>query len=444
MDLPPEIPPAEMAEEELDALIDAGNVQAVEAALREHNVRVPAVIRQLDRTLDQKRGNLAAVLATMLISRFHVAQANLLAQRVLREVQSAGVEELVDLAAALFQQERLAAARTVLEAAISKNENHDRALYFTALLHARSGDALKAFETISRSSPKLLGSHGLASQARYAAWAGKPKAHQGALKLARKALSKESSSEERAEAELQIQSSEVMANRLNSLELQDSTQLNLTNALMVEYGSLLIERSTRISEHGVFDGSPISYADAGRLIRRIHEVIVQTGKEVQELVYANEDGEVVAAGLSQLLGKPYRAWHKDLNAKDGDWLCMGSAATHPHLQNEAVQSLDRALKAGVLRSLCLVLPRGWRAPVVPDLIGRITEDDEFPWESDDEIEDSYDEMLNEDPTENVAQEDFEQLLESVNTNGKLLRSLQDSPRSGHLAYRDETPISGGR
>ena len=110
MDLPPEIPPAEMAEEELDALIDAGNVQAVEAALREHNVRVPAVIRQLDRTLDQKRGNLAAVLATMLISRFHVAQANLLAQRVLREVQSAGVEELVDLAAALFQQERLAAA----------------------------------------------------------------------------------------------------------------------------------------------------------------------------------------------------------------------------------------------------------------------------------------------------------------------------------------------
>mgnify|MGYP000221072469 CR=1 FL=1 len=51
---------------------------------------------------------------------------------------------------------------------------------------------------------------------------------------------------------------------------------------------------------------------------------------------------------------------------------MGSASTHPHLDNKSVRWLGEALSEGVLRTAALIMPCGWRGPIVPDVIGRIT------------------------------------------------------------------------
>src|SRR5690606_33665877 len=140
----------------------------VERALREQVVRLPAVLGELDRVLALGLGNLATSLATMLVARFHVARADQLAERVLEQKETAGADELVDLAAALIQQERLRAAGRALEAAGEKDPRHGRALYLSARLLARRGRIPEAFETIARVDPELLGASGLATQARYA------------------------------------------------------------------------------------------------------------------------------------------------------------------------------------------------------------------------------------------------------------------------------------
>ena len=443
-DLPPEIPPAEMSEQGLCALVAEGNILGVESALRAHNVRLPAVIRQLARVLEQEKGNLATVLVTMLISRFHIAQATTLAHKVLAQSASAGTEELVDLTAALFQQERLETARKVVNTALQQNNRHPRALYFLALLQARRGDIQAAFSSISKSNPKFLGAHGLAVQARYAAWCRNEKAFKGALKLGEKAAKNTNNDDSTDEdVQVQLQTASSLVTRMQAVS-PDAPPADLRTAFLIEYGSLLIEQSTTANAHGGFDAETISYADVGRLIQRIRYVMAQIGPEVKELLYANEDGEVVAAGLSQLIKRPYRAWNKDLNAKDGDWLCMGTAASHPHLSNDAVQSLDRALKQGTLRSLCLVLPRGWRCPVVPDLIGRVTKDDEFPWARDDEIEDIYEQILEGSPSDGLVREEHEGVLTIASDFAHLLRSSHNLAPLGHVPYRDETPLDGGR
>src|SRR5687768_14030304 len=126
-DLPPPIPPAEMPDEELARIVDDGNVREVERALREQVVRLPAVLEQLDRVLAKGLGNLATAMATMLIARFHVARADTLADRVLEHKETAGAEELVDLAAALLQQERLRSARRAIDAALERGPENGRA-----------------------------------------------------------------------------------------------------------------------------------------------------------------------------------------------------------------------------------------------------------------------------------------------------------------------------
>src|SRR5690349_7108848 len=175
-DAPPPIPPAEMPLEALAALVDAGDVHAIEAALREQNVRVPAVLDQLERVLERGWGNLAAALVTMLIQKFHIARADRLAERVLEHKDQAGTEELADLAAALFGQERLTSATRVLDAALAREPDHGRSLYLRARIHARRGLSDLAFDTIARVSPKLLGAIGMGIQARYALFAGREKA----------------------------------------------------------------------------------------------------------------------------------------------------------------------------------------------------------------------------------------------------------------------------
>jgi len=435
-----EVEQSEISPEKLEAFVEAGDIRSIETALREMNVRIPSVIRQIDRCLIEGQSNVATVLATMLISRFHVTQANALADQIISQAENAGADELVDLVAALMQQERLSSARKVLKKIFEKIQGHDRAQYFQSLLAARAGNIEHAFQSIARCSPKLLGAHGLAQQARFAAWCRLPKAFDGAVRLAKQAEEKENQEHSDEDVSIQIKAAERLQNRLSVTNIENPT---LRDALFLEYGSLLIEESLDEAEFGCFDETPITYGDAGRLIRKIAEILPKFG-EIQELVYATEDGEVVAAGLSQILKKPYRAWHKELNAKDGDWLCMGSAATHPHVNNKTVQSLDRALMQGTLRTLCLVLPRGWRAPIVPDVIGRMTTDDEFPWEIDDEIEDIYEEMVDDEPTSELIRNDAEKVEENMRAYPHLTRASEPLPRFPHLSYRDELPLPGGR
>ncbi|MEE2901663.1 MAG: hypothetical protein VYC39_05005 [Myxococcota bacterium] len=435
-----EVLDSELSAEELRTLVDAGDIRSIEAALREMNVRIPSVIRQIDRCLMEGQSNVATVLATMLISRFHVTQANALADQIISQAENAGADELVDLVAALMQQERLSSARKVLEKILEKVQGHDRAQYFKSLLAARAGHIEDAFQSIARCSPKLLGAHGLAQQARFAAWCRRAKAFEGAVRLAKQAEERKSYEQDDEDVSIQITAAERLQNRLTTTNIDSPS---LRDALFLEYGSLLVEESVDEARFGCFDETPITYGDAGRLIRKIAEILPQFG-EIQELVYATEDGEVVAAGLSQILKKPYRAWHKELNAKDGDWLCMGSAATHPHVNNKTVQSLDQALMKGTLRTLCLVLPRGWRAPIVPDVIGRMTTDDEFLWEIDDEIEDIYEEMVDDEPTAELVRNDSEKIEENMRAYPELMRAAEPLPRFPHLAYRDELPLPGGR
>lgn len=160
---PPPVPPPEMPKEALAALIDQGEVLEIERALREQNVRLPAVLAELDRVIDAGLGNLATVLATMLISSFHLARAGQIAERILGQKDTAGVEELTDLAAALMLEERLTTAGKVLAAALEHDPRADRALYLSAKLEARRGHLERAFATIAKVSPKLLGGAGLAT-----------------------------------------------------------------------------------------------------------------------------------------------------------------------------------------------------------------------------------------------------------------------------------------
>lgn len=427
---PPPIPLPEMPAEALSALIDEGNLEGVERALRQQLVRLPSVLRELDRVLDAGLGNLAAALATMLIGHFHVSQANMLAERVLTQRTTAGIDELVDLAAALIQQERLRAARSVLDAALDRHAAHDRGLYLSARLHGRKGRLDQAFETIAKVNPKVLGPHGLAYQARYAALTGRDKGYKGAIKLASKGADDD-------ETRRFVQAVQQISQRADALGLANA---GLREAMVIEYGAVLVELAADTSDHGRFDMEPISYRDAGRLIRKLAGIIESITPQVQEFLYASEHGEVVAAGLSQILGRPHRAWRRELNAKDGDWLCMGSAAGHPHLPNEDVMALDRALNEGTLRSVALVLPAGWRAPIVPDVLGRLTTDDEFPWAVDDEIDDIYEAIVADDPGDDLVRDDTDALKGFLARCRPHLRACQPTPRPGHMPFVDETPI----
>ena len=156
---------------------------------------------------------------------------------------------------------------------------------------------------------------------------------------------------------------------------------------------------------GSFIPSNYHLYDAGRLVRKIAEAMRALSPRVDELLFATEDGEILAAGLAQIFDRPYRPWRKEHPAKDGDWLCMGSAATHPHLPNDTVLTLSRALDEGVLRTATLGLPAGWRGPLVPDIIGRLTRDVEFEWSDDEEVEDVYEAIVSDEISELVRDDE---------------------------------------
>lgn len=436
---PPPIPPAEMPLEELAAIVDAGELSRVETALREHMVRLPDVLDQVERILEKGWGNLAASLATMLIARFHLARADRLAERVLEHKDTAGNDELVDLAAALLGQERLTVATRVLDVVLAREGDHGRALYLRARISARKGAIDKAFDAISRVSPKLLGHHGMAIQARYAVLAGRNKAVEGALKHARKT--------DDPDAYNQMREVERIRERLDRAPPALAAQLktDLRAAMAIEYGALLVELAADPSDGGRFGMEPITPRDAGRLAQKIAEAIAESGLPIKELIHATEDGEIVAAALAQLTGKPAREWRADRPPADGSWLCMASAATHPHLPNAVVKTIQTALDQGPLRTLALILPSGWRGPLVPDVIGRITGDDELPWALDDEVDEVLGWMFDEDeaPTDMLVKPDgaaWKQHLASAKT---LLRAHDPEPRAGHVPFLDETPIPRG-
>ena len=423
-----------MPDEALAALVSAGNVEGVASALREQMVRLPAVLRQLDRVLDEGLGNLGATLATMLIARFKVSQAGSLAERVLQAEGTAGTDELVDLAAALINQERLKAARRVLTAALAKDPKHDRGQYFSARLSARAGDVVAAFERIARVSPKVLGGYGLAVQARYARLAGRPKAAAGALKLAAK------HARDDADALDQLAHARRVGERLERLGIDAAQGFTLREAMAVEYGCALLELASDPADHGRFGVEAITGGDVARLLRTIAANIEPRFGPVRRLLHATEDGEIVAAGLSQLIGCPYLAFAKHDGVEDGDWLCMASAATHPHLPNDVVGALAAALDSGVLRTIALVLPAGWRGPIVPDVLGRLTGDDELPWAFDDEPEDALELCWDADPSSIVAEGGAGALPGDLDRLQPVLRAAMGLPRDPPAPYLDETPV----
>lgn len=432
-DLPPPIPPAEMPRETLSGIIDEGNLQELERALREQVVRLPTVLEELDRVLEQGLGNLATALVTMLISRFHVARADKLADRVLLHRSTAGIDELVDLAAALMQQERLNAAERALGAALEKEPRDDRGLYLAARLAARRGLVEEAFERIARADPKVLGAYGLAAQVRYAALTGKTNAIKGALKQAKKRVT-EADREHVAHVERILE-------RIELAGIDTTEPVTLRTAMALEYGSLLVELAEDGADGGRFGMSPMTFGDVGALITRILKAIRQLGLPFRDLYYADEDGEIVAAAIAERSGLPAREWRHDRTVEDGSWLCMASAATHPHQKRIDVDALQEALNGGRLRTVALMLPVGWRAPLVPDVVGRLTGDDELPWAIDDEVDETVELIFDEaeEPTGDAVEDD-EALANHVERFGGILRAAGPERRPPHVPFLDETPV----
>jgi tetratricopeptide (TPR) repeat protein len=425
-----------MPPEALRALVDEGRIADVERALREQNVRVPAVLGELDRILEAGLGNLAVALVTMLISSFHVARASQLAERALAQADRAGVEELTDLAAALMLAERLNAAEKAIAAALAQDPSAGRAIYLKARLHARRGQLGAAFDVIAKVSPKLLEGAGLATQARYAALAGRDKAKDAALKLARKAADEASAPH--------VTYAESVIARLDALGQRPADPWSLRTAIAIEYGAILVELASDAKDGGRFGMDPPTAFDLGRLLDRMAKVLGDLGARPTLLLYATEDGEIVAAALSEKLGVPYREVRHDRPILEGEWLCMGSAGTHPHVGKQVVAMIQEALDSGTLRTLALVLAAGWRAPIVPDLIGRITGDDELPWRIDDEVEDVLSRMKDEDEGHTRDYRSDEQALAAhLERHAGIFRALLPAPRPGHVPFLDETPVPRG-
>lgn len=441
-DAPPPIPPAELPREELARLVDEGNVLAVEGALRAQNVRVPSVLDELQRVLGLGHGNLAAALVTMLVQSFHISRADRLAEQVLVHADTAGSEELVDLAAALYGQERLGITRRVLDVVLAREADHGRALYLVARTLARRGRAAEAFETISRVSPKVLGAAGLAVQARYALLAGRLTAYEGALRHAKKV--------DDVDVGLQLNEIERIRGRLERApELAAAMTRDLRAAMAIEYGSLLLELARDAGDGGRFGMDPVTARDAGRLVLGAIEAIRALGLPLRECLFANEDGEIVAAAIARKAGVAVKEWRAQRVIGDGTWLCMASAATHPHVPNVQVQEIQDALDRGTLRTFALILPSGWRGPLVPDLVGRVTGDDELPWAIDDEVEETVDRIFGEGaadeepPTEGLVSGDGAALLAHLERARRVLRSTQPEPRAPHVPFFDETPVPRG-
>lgn len=425
-----------MPKETLSGIIDEGNLQELERALREQVVRLPAVLDELDRVLDQGLGNLATVLVTMLISRFHVARADKLADRVLVHRETAGIDELVDLAAALMQQERLKAAERALAAALEREPRDDRGLYLSARLAARRGRTDEAFERIARADPAVLGAYGLAAQARYAALTGKKKAIAGAIKQANKRAT-DGDREHLAHVERMIE-------RIELAGIDTSGPMTLRTAMAVEYGSLLVEMASDRADGGRFGMAPMTLGDVGALIDRTVSAIRQLGLPFTELYYANEDGEIVAAALAERTGLPTREWRHDRTIADGSWLCMASAATHPHQKRLDVDALQQALDEGRMRTMALMLPVGWRAPLVPDVVGRLTGDDELPWAIDDEVDETVELIFDErEERSGDAADDGDVFANHIERLGGILRASQPERRPPHVPFLDETPVPRG-
>lgn len=434
-DLPPPIPPAELPEEELARLVDEGRVAEVERVLREQNVRLPQVLAQLDRVLDAGLGNLATALVTMLIARFHVARASQLAERVLTKAETAGADELADLAAALVQQERLITARKVLTVALERDPHNDRARYLSARVHARRGALDAAFLDIAKVNPKLLEGTGLLYQARYALLTGRDKAYRSALALAKKGLDADAYDPGIVD---------LVKERLDLSGVDPTEPMSLRTAMAIEYGSIVVEVAKDAADGGRFGMDAMALADVGALVRRIVGAIRALGLPMTTLYHATEDGEIVAAAVAEVTGLPYREWGAHRDVEDGAWLWMGSAGTHPHLANESVRALAEALDEGTLRTAALVLPCGWRSPIVPDVIGRITGDDELPWAIDDEVDETV-ELIFDDREESRedAADDAAVLDRHLERFGGLFRAARPAPRSAHVPFLDETPVARG-
>ncbi|MEQ9496411.1 MAG: hypothetical protein RIT81_06120 [Deltaproteobacteria bacterium] len=430
---PPPIPPAELPEEELRRLVDEGRIAEIERVLREQNVRLPQVLDQLERVLAEDLGNLATAMVSMLIGRFHVARASQLAERVLSRADTAGADALADLAAALMQQERLITARKVVDAALGRDPHHDRALYLSARISARRGRLDDAFTSIAKVNPKVLEAHGLLHQARYALLTGRDKAYASALSLAKKAGKNDDTFDP-----LGV---EALAKRLQIASVDPTQPMTLRTSMALEYGSALVEVERSGVDGGRFDMEPMAYADLGPLVRRMVATIRSMGAPLTMFYHATEDGEIVAAAMSQIAEVPYREWASTRDMEDGAWLVMGSASTHPHLDNKSVRWLGEALSGGVLRTAALIMPCGWRGPIVPDVIGRITGDDELPWAIDDEVEDTVELIFepDDDSREDAAQDD-EVLERHLERFGGIFRATQPEPRDGHVPFHDETPV----
>ena len=428
-DDPPLVPPPELPREELQALVDAGDLQQVERALREHTLRLPLVLEELNRVVDQGLGNLATSLLTMLVSHFKIARVSALVDKVLGEKNTAGAEELTDLGLALFSQERLNAAEKAADAALSRNKSLDHALYLKARLLARRGYIKQAFFYIRNASPKFLGARGLSTQARYAAFSGHGKSVKAVLQLAKKNA---------AESDLpDVAHTERILERMRLMGAEEASPTSLREAMAIEYGSLVVELAKE--QNGRFGLDPLSYGDAGLLINRIADTLRLLGTEISEFLYASEDGEIVATALSQKLGVECRGFAAEISLSPGAWLCMGSANTHPHIANKHVQALQAALDQGKLSVLSLVLPWGWRGPLVPDVIGRISGDDEFAWDIDTEVEDAIEEMESSPPT-SEARKDWDTLTAHIERYQSIFRATQPPPRAPLVPYFDETPI----
>lgn len=402
---------------DIEAALAAGDVRTLEAALVAQTIAPRDFLEATDRVLAEGLGNLGAVLLASFLGRYQVPGLPERLERILALEAVVGAEALADLAAVLLAQDRVRAAATMAEAAVRRGPHNGRAAYLRARTHARCGDMDEAFRSICRASPELLGTSGLVAQARYALW----------TRRAAAATAAESKAKLLAEDPVEASELAALAAMRQRIEtLGAAAPRTFRDALALEYGAFVLWPDARLDD-------ALTSAEVTALADAAVQAMAVAGLPAERWLYAHEDGEVLAEWLARRTERPALPWRHGMTVTDGDWLCMGSAAAHPHVGRPDVLALHDALETSPLRSLALVLPPGARAPWVPDLIGAIRRDDDLPWTAADDPEDVLEALSAATPE---AEIDPRQAMERLSG---ILRCTQLSPRPPHAPFLDETP-----
>ncbi|MBK8012427.1 MAG: hypothetical protein IPK13_13840 [Deltaproteobacteria bacterium] len=419
--------------------LEYGRYDKIEALIRAKEISLSSVVKTIRALVEASKSGLAARLSALLIDRFRWANVSELLEHVGPRAPEAPTADLCLLAEALLNRDLIEAADTILA---HQTRDDGPLLHLRARILARRGSLDLAFRHIAQVPPTTLGTEGLLRQARYAALTGRAAAARGALKRI-------TASDEEPTAQA-IAHVERILSRIALSGLDPTQPLTLRTALLLEYGSLIIDDAP--SESGAQDlGADVDVdVDAlaldDDLIDGLTDALENLGCPMSAFVFATPAGEVLAQTLSHRLGgvptSPFgsheRACRAPLggepaenavstrgargagDALEGVWFCVGSAQEHPRCPRSEVLALAQALRAGSLRTVACVHTLGVRTPIMPDVVGRLHgHGPRTPG-----------------PTERSLAPSVGGYLDRF---GGLLRAAQPWPRPPHAPFVDETP-----